>query len=263
MRIHFVHPKFLSDALLEEEHDFLHRLFDALSEGEKGSIDHPDLFRYRGRRGQLYIRHRKIAEELGIRGLPHETFLDLRNIEPEEWEEPGISPETVFADAGEVRDAGPGRVILPETENPEDIVCPREICSAIPGKLEVDILRELWRIYRYVVMERSYGRYRSLTDPVQGRGKGSVWMLFDLMMEEAFAQLPEERAPAIAYETIWEAMQGEATDDEEKEHARLAAALEPGKVSLAMRRFLAAVAERQGNGDLTVSALLVPYLKDD
>ena len=89
MRIHFVHPKFLSDALLEEEHDFLHRLFDALSEGEKGSIDHPDLFRYRGRRGQLYIRHRKIAEELGIRGLPHETFFDRRNIEPEEWEEPG------------------------------------------------------------------------------------------------------------------------------------------------------------------------------
>jgi len=260
MRIHLVHPKFLSNQLLEEEHDFLHGLFDALSEGEKGGIDHPDLFRYRGRRGQLYIRHRKIAEELGVRGLPHETLLDRRNIEPEEWDEPETSPEMVFSDAGEVREAGPGRVAFPETENPEDIVCPKDLCSAIPGKMEVDILRELWRIYRFVVMERSYARYRSLTDPVQGRGKGSTWMLFDLMMEEAFAQLPEERAPAIAYETMWEGVQGEATDVEKGEYARLSASLEPGKVSLDMRRFLAAVAKRQGNEDLTVSALLTPYL---
>ena len=260
MRIHFVHPKFLNDELLLEEHDFLHRLFNALSVEEKGGMDHPDLFRYRGRKGQLYVRHRKIAEETGIRGLPHETLLDRRKIEPDEWEEPEISPEDVFTDAGEIKNGDPGRVTLPETDEPGDIVCPVDICSALPGKVEVDILRGLWQIYRYVVMERSYGRYRSLVDPVQGRGRGSVWMLFDMMMEEAFAQIPEERAPGIAYETMWETMQGEASDEEAKEYARHTAALEPGKVSLDMRRFLAAVAEKQGNEDLKLSVLLSPYL---
>ncbi len=260
MSIHLVHPKFLSDGLLQEEHDFLHRLFEALSEGGKGGMDHPDLFRFRGRRGWLYIRHRKTIEEMGIRGMPHETLIDRRNIEPEEWGDPEVSPEEVFAQAGEVKAAGPGRVPLSETDKTEDVVCPMDICSAIPGKVELDVLRGLWMIYRYVVMERSYGRYRSLTDPVQGRGRGAVWMLFDLMMEEAFAQVPEERAPGIAYEIVWEALQGEATKEEAKEYARLTADLQPGKVSLDMRRFLAAAAGRQGNEYLKVSALLSPYL---
>jgi len=261
MRIHFVHPKFLGDGLLQEEHDFLHRLFDALSDGGKEKMDHPDLFRFQGRRGQLYIRHRQIAEEMGIRGMPHETVLDRREIEPEEWSDIQIDPQEVFADATEVGSGPPGRVPLPESRDPEDFTCSGDFCSVIPGKVDLEILRGLWRIYRHVVMERSYARYRSLIDPVQGRGRGSVWMLFDVMMEEAFAQAPEEKGPGIAYETIWEFLSEEASDPERVEYQRLAAALEPGKVSLDMRRFLAAVANRQGNTDLTVSALLKPYLE--
>ena len=144
--------------------------------------------------------------------------------------------------------------------NPEDFTCPGDLCSVIPGVVDLEVLRGLWRVYRHVVMERSYSRYRSLIDPVQGRGRGSVWMLFDMMMEEAFAIEPEEKGPAIAYETIWEFLGEKASDAEREEYGRLAAALEPGKPSLAMRRFLAAVANRQENGDLRVSALLAPYI---
>ena len=85
-------------------------------------------------------------------------------------------------------------------------------------------------------------------------------MLFDLMMEEALAQTPEERAPAVAYGTIWETLQSRATDGEKEEYCRLTGELEPGKVSLDMRRFLASVVERTGDEDLKVSALLAPYL---
>jgi hypothetical protein len=260
MRIHFVHPKFLSDELLQEEHDFIHRLFDALSEDGKGNMDHPDLFRFRARRGQLYVRHRKIVEEMGIRGMTHETLIDRRNIEPDEWGEMEMTPQEIFAHAGEAKVSGPGRVTLPETDSPDEIVCPMDICSAVPDKVDLDILRGLWAIYRYVVMERSYRRYRSLADPVQGRGRGSVWMLFDLMMEEAFAQVPEDRAPGIAYETIWEELQRQATLEEAEEYGRLTADLKPGKVSLDIRRFLAAAAAKQGNTELKTSALLNSYI---
>ena len=55
-------------------------------------------------------------------------------------------------------------------------------------------------------------------------------MLFDMMMEEAFAQIPEERSPAITYDVIWETLQDKAGGEEKKEYARLLGDLEPGKV---------------------------------
>jgi hypothetical protein len=260
MKIHLVHPKFLSDELLAQEHDFLHELYDSLSEGEKGTMEHPDLFRYKERRGQLYIRHRRIAEEQGIRGIDHETLIDRREIEAEEWDPPDVPEEEVTREADQLRGTVPGRVSLPDSAAAADYTCLDEISSVITGTTELDILRALWKIYRHVVMERSYSRYRTLQDPVQGRGRGSVWMLFDLMMEEAFAQVPEDRAPAIAYETIWESLEGNAGEVEKLEYSRLTGELEPGKISLEMRRFLAAEAQRQGNEEMMVSALLSPYL---
>jgi hypothetical protein len=260
MRIHLVHPKYLNDELLQQEHDLIHRLFDSLSEGEKSSMEHPDLFRYKGRRGQLYIRHRKVVEEMNVRGIIHETLIDRRNIEAEEWGEPDVTPDDVYKEVEQLRDMVPGRIPLPPGGGTEDFTVPGDLCSVLPGITELDILRGLWKIYRHVVMERSYSRYRSLADPVQGQGRGSVWMLFDLMMEEAFAQVPEERAPAIAYETIWEALQDRAGEKEIGEYRQLYGDLEPGKVNLDMRRFLASVAERQGHEELKISALLSPYL---
>lgn len=260
MRIHHVHPKFLGDELLIEEHDFLHGLFDALS-GERGAaMDHPDFFRFRGKRGQLYLRHRKLAEEMGTRAISHETVLDRRDLQQDEWGDPPLLSEEVMSDALEVREGSHGRVPLPESGDPRDFIAAGDICSAVPGPVDLGILRGLWRVYRHVVMERSYSRYRSLIDPVQGRGSGSVWMLFDLMMEEAFALKPEENGPRIAYETIWEFLGEGASEPEKEKFQRLFDALEPGRVSLPMRRFLAAAANRQGDEDLTDSALLSPYI---
>jgi hypothetical protein len=260
VKVHLVHPKFLNDELLQLEHDFMHQLFDSLTAEEKGAMEHPDLFRYKGRRGQLYIRHRKVVEEISIRGMIHDTLFDRRGIEAEEWGEPEVTSDDVYEEVEELRDAISGRVVLPEKGEPKDFTCLEDLCSVVPGITELDILRGLWKIYRHVVMERSYSRYRSLQDPLQGQGRGSVWMLFDLMMEEAFAQVPEERAPAIAYETIWEALQDGAGEKEIEAYRRLYEDLEPGKVSLDMRRFLASVAGKQGNEDLKISALLSPYI---
>jgi hypothetical protein len=261
MPIHLVHPKFLNDELLRQEHDFLHELYDSLADGGKGVMGHPDLFRFKEHRGQLYIRHRKIVEELGIRGIVHDTLIDRRAIGAEEWKPVDVTEEKIVEEAGQLRGGVTGRVPLPDTTAAADFTCPDDISSVIAGTVELDILRALWKIYRHVVMERSYSRYRTLQDPLQGRGRGSVWMLFDLMMEEAFAQVPEERAPAIAYETMWESLEDNAGEGEKQEYARLAGELKPGKVSLDMRRFLAAEAQRQGSEDLTVSALLAPYIE--
>jgi|GEM_PF-5501582 len=260
MRIHHIHPKFMGDEVLMEEHHFLHGLFNALS-GEGGAaMDNPDFFRFRGKRGQLYLRHRKLAEEMATRAISHVTVLDRRDLMQDEWGDPALLPEEVLSDVLEIREGSHGRVPLPESGDPQDFVAAEDLCSAVPGPVDLGILRGLWRVYRFVVMERSYSRYRSLIDPVQGRGSGSVWMLFDLMMEEAFALEPEENGPRIAYETIWEFLVDGASEPEKEEFQRLFGALEPGKVSLPMRRFLAAAANRQGNEDLTASALLNPHI---
>ena len=55
-------------------------------------------------------------------------------------------------------------------------------------------------------------------------------------------------------------LEDRATEEEKEEYSRLTGELEPGKVSLDMRRFLASVADRVGDEDLKVSALLSPYL---
>ncbi|MGD8352657.1 MAG: hypothetical protein PVJ01_00715 [Pseudomonadota bacterium] len=258
MHIHLVHPKFLNDDLIVQEHDFLHELFDSLGTDEP--MEHPDAFRYNGRRGQLYARHRRLVEEMIIRGISHTALMDRRDIDPEHWDEPEITPEDLFKQVEWLRGQPAGRVALPESEDPRDYTCMDDISTVLIVHTELDILQALWRIYRFTVMERSYSRYRSLSETLQGRGKASVFMLFDMILEETFAQDPDDRAPAIAYETLWEYLQEGAIREESDEYERLAGELVPGAVSLDMRRFLAAVAARQGIEELTRTALLAPYV---
>lgn len=259
-KIHFIHPKFLGDSLVVAEHDFLHDLFDALTSESGEALEHPDTFRFKGRRGQLYIRHRKLAEEMDLRAIEHTTFIDRKLIDADEWSAPEIDDDEILKDAGLVRESGRGRFELPSTKSVEDYICPDDFTSVIPGVLEGDLLKAMWRIVRFQVMERSYTRYRALSETLQGKQRGSVWMLFDLMMEEAYSHPHEERAPAIAYETVWELLAEEATDEESARFKELMGELEPGKISLDMRRFLAAVGDRQGNDDIRFSAMLAPYI---
>lgn len=258
MHIHLVHPKYLNDELIVKEHDFLHELFDSL--GTEEPMEHPDAFRYNGRRGQLFARHRRLVEEMIVRDIPHSTLLDRREIDSEHWGEPEYTAGDVLEEVQWMRGRPPGRVPFPEGGTTEDYMGLDEISTVLIYHTEQDILRALWRIYRFTVMERSYSRYRSLSETLQGRGNASVWMLFDLILEESFSQTPDERAPAIAYETIWDELVEGAAGEEKARYEELAGSLEPGKVSLDMRRFLAAAASRQSIEDLTRSALLSPYV---
>jgi len=259
MKILSLHPRYLSDETINEEHDFLHSLVDALSDEDAEAMEHPDFFRYNNRRGQLYIRHRMLVEEMLVRAMSHTTIIDRRLIEADEWKDPEIPEEEILQQAEELKDAA-GRITLEGSEDVITLTGKNEMLSVIIGVLELDVLRAFWKVYRFLVMERSYSKYRTLTDPVQGKGRGQVWFLFDLMMEEALAIEPEDRAPAIAYETMWEMLEAEATGEEKKEYEKLAGLLEPGKVSIEMRRFLAESARRQDNDELVKSGLLAPYL---
>jgi len=258
MKVHLVHPKFLSDDTITQEHDFLHELFDSLATEEP--MEHPEAFRYNGRRGQLFARHRRLVEEMLLRTIPHTTLIDRRDIDSDHWGAPDVTPEDVLKEVEELRGGSEGRVAFPDSTGPGDFTCLNEISTVLIVHTEQDILQALWRIYRFTVMERSYTRYRSLTETLQGRGKASVFMLFDLILEETFSEDPDERAPAVAYESIWEYLQEGATPEEQAEYERLVGELEPGKASLDMRRYLASVASRQEVEDLTRSALLSPYI---
>ena len=259
MKILSLHPRYLSDETINAEHDFLHSLLDALSDEDAEAMEHPDFFRYNGRRGQLYIRHRMLAEEMLLRAMSHTTMVDRRLIEADEWKDPDIPEKEILGQADEHK-GGAGRVPLTGSEEIITLTGENDMRSVVVGVLELDVLKAFWKIYSFLVMERSYSRYRTLADPIKGKGRGQVWFLFDLMMEEAFASEPEDRAPAIAYETMWEMLEAEATGEESGEYERLTGLLEPGKVSIEMRKFLAESARRQDNDELVRSGLLAPYL---
>ncbi len=255
MRILSVHPKYFSDDRLNGEHDFLHKLYDALGKG--GALaEHGDYFRYNGRRGLLYIRHRMLVEEMIARGLTHTTLIDRRQIDADEWKPLETSAKEILADRDLVLEEGvEGRTPLPDEDDPAALTGENDLHSALIGVTEHDILIGLWKRYRYLVMERSYGRYRSLADPIQGKARGQVWMLFDLMMEEALAADPDDRGPRIAYETMWEQIEEQATEEDKEEFGKLLEALQPGEISLPMRRFLAGVASRCDHEELLKSQL--------
>ncbi|UCF31191.1 MAG: DUF1722 domain-containing protein [bacterium] len=261
MQILRIHPKYYSDERLNSEHDFLHQLFESLS-GEEGALtEHADYFRYNGRRGLLYERHRILVEEMITRGLSHTTLIDRRKIEPEEWKPLETTEDEVLAHRDLVKEEGDaGRKELPDDDNVIELSGEEELRSVLVGVTEQDVLFGLWKRYRHLVMERSYGRYRNLADPIQGKGRGQVWMLFDLMIEEAFASDPEDGAPRTAYETIWEEVEEGATAEEKEDFNRLLDGLEPAKVSLAMRGFLAGVVSRCRHEELLKSQLFKDYL---
>ncbi len=263
MKIHSVHPKFLSDETITAEHDFLHKLFDALMDKEEdhGFGDDPDYNRFTGKCGVLYPRHRMLMEEMDIRGTLHETLLDRREIHPDEMDYWSPSDDDVFKDRDELASGGEaGRFSLGGQESAEDAAGRMDVCSALADTVEDEILLGLWRIYGFTVMERSYNRYRLLSDPLRGKKRGQVWILFDLMIEEALSVKPDENGPRIAYETVWEALEPEASEVEKAEFEKIIDGLEPGKISVQARKFLSQTAARQSADDLLKSHMLKYYL---
>ena len=261
MKILSIHPKYYSDDRLNNEHDFLHELYDALSAEGAAFGDHKDYFRYNGRRGLLYLRHRMLVEEMITRGLSHTSLIDRREIEADEWSPLDTADDEIYSHRDLIREEGPpGRVPILDGDDADTLIGRMELSSALIGVTEHEILIGLWKRYKHLVMERSYSRYRNLTDPIQGEGKGQKWILFDMMIEEAFAADPDDRAPGISYETIWEQLEDRALPEETARFGELLEALEPGKISLEMREFLAGVASRCGDEELLKSQLFKAYL---
>ena len=87
-----------------------------------------------------------------------------------------------------------------------------------------------------------------------------VWILFDLMLEEAFSVEPDERGPKIAYEFIWEILEESVTDEEKAEFLKLMDKVESGRVNLDVRKFLGELVSKYGIKELKKSELLIPYL---
>ncbi len=263
MKIYKVHPKYLSDENVVAEHDFLHELYTSISSEKGGSVgtDHSDYFRFSGRRGVLYVRHRMLTEEMNVRAISHTTLIDRRVIEPNDmgyWEP---SDEDVSKEKDELVAAGErGRYTLKSGDSAEEAAGRNDVCSALVEIVDNEILLGLWARYRFTVMERSYSRYRALTDPLQGQ-RGQVWILFDLMLEEAFAVVPDERGPRVAYESIWEVLEESVTAGEKAEFFKLMDKIESGQVSLDVRRFLGELVSKYGIEELKKSHLLIPYLE--
>ena len=264
MKIYKVHPKYLSDDKIIAEHDFLHELYTSISDKKGGSVgtDHSDYFRFSGRRGVLYVRHRMLTEEMNVRAISHTTLIDRRVIEPDDmgfWEP---SDEDVLQERDELVAAGErGRYTLKSEDSAEEAAGRNDVCSALVEIVDDEILLGLWARYRFTVMEKSYSRYRSLTDPLQGRKSGQVWILFDLMLEEAFAVEPDERGPQIAYESIWEVLEKSVTAQEKADFLKLMDKVESGRISLDCRRFLGELVSKYGVEELKKSQLLIPYLE--
>ena len=263
MKIHNVHPKYLSDDNIIAEHDFLHELYTSISNEKGGSVgtDHSDYFRFAGKRGVLYVRHRMLAEEMNVRAISHTTLIDRRVIEPDDmgyWEP---SDEDVSKERDELVAAGEkGRHTLKSEDSAEEAAGRNDVCSALVEIVDDEILLGLWARYRLTVMERSYSRYRALTDPLQGKKSGQVWILFDLMLEEAFSVEPDERGPKIAYEFIWEILEESVTVEEKDELLKLMDKVESGRVNLDVRKFLGELVSKYGIKELKKSQLLIPYL---
>jgi len=78
MRIWDIPPDKLCRNHLLGEHSEIHALWSILTKGKKGYAYHPETLRWRGKLKALYLRHKKIVEEMKKRGFNHYSTLDAR-----------------------------------------------------------------------------------------------------------------------------------------------------------------------------------------
>ena len=76
MRVWDLPPGILCRKHLLGEHREIHAIWAILTGGRKGYSRHPETLRWKGRLRALYIRHGRIAGELGKRGYRHSSPLD-------------------------------------------------------------------------------------------------------------------------------------------------------------------------------------------
>ncbi|MBN1913854.1 MAG: pyrimidine dimer DNA glycosylase [Candidatus Omnitrophica bacterium] len=78
MRIWDIPPKCLCRNHLLGEHRELHAIWSILTKNKKGYSRHPETLRWKNKLGALYLRHKKLIEEMERRGYCHKSDLDGR-----------------------------------------------------------------------------------------------------------------------------------------------------------------------------------------
>ncbi|MDD5584895.1 MAG: pyrimidine dimer DNA glycosylase/endonuclease V [Candidatus Omnitrophica bacterium] len=78
MRIWDIPVKKLCRNHLLGEHRELHAIWSILTRNKKGYSRHPETLRWKGKLNALYARHKKLQEEMKIRGYTHVSLLDWR-----------------------------------------------------------------------------------------------------------------------------------------------------------------------------------------
>jgi hypothetical protein len=76
MRIWDLAPQRLCRNHLLGEHRELHAIWSILTKAKKGYSRHPEVLRWNGRLKALYLRHQRLAAEMGKRGYRHKSPLD-------------------------------------------------------------------------------------------------------------------------------------------------------------------------------------------
>lgn len=76
MRIWDIQPKRLCRFHLLGEHRELHALWAILTKNKSGYRKHPETKRWEGKLKALYLRHKKLVEEMRRRGYRHHSYLD-------------------------------------------------------------------------------------------------------------------------------------------------------------------------------------------
>jgi len=78
VRIWDISPKRLCRNHLLGEHRELHAIWVILTEGKRGYAHHPETLRWRGKLKALYVRHKKLVEEMRRREYNHNSPLNAR-----------------------------------------------------------------------------------------------------------------------------------------------------------------------------------------
>lgn len=76
MRIWDLPPEKLCKAHLLGEHRELHAIWNILTKGKKGYLNHPETRRWVGKLKALYLRHERLAQQMQKRGYKHKSPLD-------------------------------------------------------------------------------------------------------------------------------------------------------------------------------------------
>lgn len=78
MRIWDISVRRLCRSHLLGEHRELHAIWSILTNNKKGYSHHPEVLRWRGHLKALYLRHERLAAEMGRRGYKHKSPLDIK-----------------------------------------------------------------------------------------------------------------------------------------------------------------------------------------